>query len=172
MAKPNIVTSEMWAKIKTEYEFGGVINQIARDFSLAHTTILRKAKKEGWVHGQYTKEVSDAKQIFDSVHNSVHKDQQPIVRAKFLSMIERQELINNFIDGAISANLKNLQAVHKEPDAEKRIKMIQQMKATMVDLAGVSQVAPALKDAIPQDNANPEDDSAVKIYIPDNGRDE
>lgn len=58
--QPNAkLTDEQWAEIEALYRAGtvGGVRQIAKDYGIAHVTIIRKAKKKGWIANEIKAEV-------------------------------------------------------------------------------------------------------------------
>jgi len=49
------LTLEQWIQIKAKYEAGEQLRAMAEEYKIAHTTILRRAKREGWEHGKLRK---------------------------------------------------------------------------------------------------------------------
>lgn len=47
-----LLTNRDWAKIKTRYQLGERVNDIAADFNYKASNICRKARQEGWTHNE------------------------------------------------------------------------------------------------------------------------
>jgi hypothetical protein len=159
------LSDEIWLEIKTKYEMGYGQRTLCRDYDLVLGTLQNRIKKENWSQKLVT-QVSDIKQSLDEISQLTNSDQIPIIHGEINDMLALQKEVNTFVKSAVKLNTMNLNAVINEPDHEKRINMTARMKATMPDLAGIAQT----RLQVPEEDVDKEDNSMIKIYIPDNRR--
>lgn len=72
------LNSEDWIKIRTRYESGEVIRQIARDYDIALGTIQHRAKKEGWTKKLVSKLI-EIRENFKDISKLTNIDQRKLV---------------------------------------------------------------------------------------------
>ena len=136
------VTPEELAECAVRYRMGESLFSIAMDKGIPETTLRRRKAEQGWTQ-DWKSDVTDIKEKINKMANSCSDDQMPYAQSKLDEILQIQKAVNSFVKGAVNLNMKNLQAVLNEPDAEKRINLTAKMRANMIDLAGI--VRPALQ---------------------------
>lgn len=115
MAKSKIITSEIWAEIRTRYQMGDGIREIARSFNIDPSNLQRRLKKEGVVSGELSKVVIEHErevlkkmaEIPEKVQQLTTPQQQPFVQQVFDKKKEQLSVVNDITDIALKLH-KNL----------------------------------------------------------------
>lgn len=158
------LSEESWVEIRTKYEMGVPMLQIAGDFDITEGAIRARRNKEGWTQKLRT-QIIELKEKVQEITNNITDSQIPYVQDEINDMLSLQREVNTFVKRAVKLNTMNLDAVLNEPDHEKRINMTARMKATMPDLASITTNRPAITP--PQPDEDEKDDSVIRFYLPE-----
>ncbi len=105
MAVAKTLTEQDWIVIQTRYESGDVMRTIAEDYDIALGTVQNKAKKLGWERNKIVTQLTDIKENFKSISQSVSHDQLLLVNDQLQQdlkhITEMAGAINSLHKGAL-----------------------------------------------------------------------
>ncbi|MCC2644760.1 MAG: hypothetical protein K0R94_538 [Burkholderiales bacterium] len=86
------LTQKQWIEIKAKYQMGKSIREIAREYNYDSGNLSRKAKKEGWVHGEIQHLITAKANAINEVAKTTAEIQQATL-PKQQETIEREVLV-------------------------------------------------------------------------------
>lgn len=158
------LSDKTWVEIKTKYQLGYGLRELAGIFDLSPSTIHSRKEKEGWTQEANAK-VIELKQNIAAIEQVFEKEQLPFVQTEINEMLDLQRQVNSIVRRAVKVNELNVAYLESNTlDGPTRIKLTNIAKMSLNDLAGISQN----KITIPKDpDEDEKDDSVVRFYLPE-----
>ena len=89
------LTDKDWLEIKTKYQAGHKLRDIAIQFGINFTTVSKRAKKDGWTHGDIQQEiaikanaVSELISVEQKIQQKIQQNQTDIVNREVFELAE------------------------------------------------------------------------------------
>jgi len=173
------LSSDDWARIKTEYQFGEKsIRQIAGENGITDTAIRSRIKSENW-NREVRNQVIDIKKNIEQISQLTSHEQKPYVVEKIKNLFDVQlEAMGLVKDMSITAlkihknivtkiNNELAKAANGEKSSINIPQAVMLLKAQGMDVSGsLKSLGIGVKEAQLPDDKETEDNSAVKFYLP------
>jgi hypothetical protein len=157
------LSKQTWETIRTRFDLGDPLLQIANDLDISEGTIRHRIKRDNWVPKLRT-QVTDIKEKIADITKNIANSQIPMVQHRLdqITNLSLHQKINNYIERGVDLNHRNIEEIAREPDLEKRVNLTAKAKCTMADLATIGNIKPNLEP----EKEEEKNESRIRFYLP------